>query len=182
MTDKNAIRALLSLAVVAYCLRINGSNVIVDDTEYKIHKEGLITIKGPGDDSAGLRNTENQHHHSPMSKQMMLDNKLMRDMYLNATKRVFTIPDIQRMITKISSATELRLTDAVRGVVNLKLIQRLQFRILDSLFIGCWTYDKNAARIATSLKSDGVRKADDLEPICLSKLEDEPSARKSKLN
>ncbi|XP_067942543.1 tetratricopeptide repeat protein 13-like isoform X2 [Watersipora subatra] len=76
------------------------------------------------------------------SSSMLLDNQLMRDMYRVSTDKVYSLSDIQRMIDTISYSNHtLKLSEAVSGIVNLKLIKKLRFDVLDVFYKPCSDMD-----------------------------------------
>ena len=87
---------------------------------------------------AGIVDPENDPE---LTKMMMLDNKLMRDMYLVSTDKVFSMNEIQSMIYAVASRPNINLDDAVTTIVNLKLIRRLHFVVLHSFVAGCESLD-----------------------------------------
>ena len=117
---------LLFMAIFACWLHSEGTKPITND---------IIPIHMM---EAGIVDPENDPE---LTKMMMLDNKLMRDMYLVSTDKVFSMNEIQSMIYAVASRPNINLDDAVTTIVNLKLIRRLHFVVLHSFVAGCESLD-----------------------------------------
>lgn len=117
---------------------------------------------------------------------MLLDNRLMREMYRISTANVYTIGDIRRMISAVASKPGLKLNDAVTLIVNLKLIEKLQFRVMDSMFAGCTDLDRPHASNDTlhkHISRNGWLSLDtENEPACITKFDELSSHHHSEEN
>jgi len=104
-----------------------------------------------------------------LSRMLSLDTQLMKDLYLISTDKAYSENDIHTMIHIVSSQSGLKLTDAVTAIVNLKLILRLRFTVLDETFETCARMD--SARDSTENKTIGdysrVNVEDKEDPVCM---------------
>lgn len=139
-------------------------------------------------DVAGIQQRSESHNNNDrdISNVVMLDNQLMKDMYLTSTDKVFTPKSIQHMIRAIASNSSLRLNEAVTTIVNLKLVQRLQFRELDSLYSACSELDSpnNSNNNDTWAHADGSDHHDNIDgeikqlvPVCMSRIYSSANSR-----
>lgn len=162
---------LILVVIIACWLSTDGiKHVALDISPFQVMEGGILEVDSDAD----------------MSKMMMLDNQLMRDMYLVSTDKVYSLKDIQTMIYAVASRPSLKLDEAVTTIVNLKLIQRLQFDVLHSFYNGCEDLD-SILTITENQSSnpdgavndqDDEESSDDVagtvsrsqEPLCLSKM------------
>lgn len=100
------------------------------------------------------------------------------------------------MIYTIASRPNLKLSEAVSVIANLKLIQRLQFRVLDSFYKACADLDaapmiaiENQTADDSLLLEDrqdvisaDIDDSSEKEPICIAKFEELASQQHSKSN
>lgn len=131
---------LLLMGIIACWLESEGSRPIISDAlPFQMIEAEIV----------------DPDNYANLTKEMMLDNKLMRDMYLVSTDKVYTMKEIQSMIYAVASRPSINLDDAVTTIVNLKLIRRLHFTVLHSFYAGCERLELTTSNSAET-GDDGV--------------------------
>lgn len=72
-----------------------------------------------------------------LKKLQKLDSHLKRNLFYIPTDQVITDEQINHVIHAVSLKSNIKLTDAVTAIVNVKLIKRLQFDSIAYYYAGC---------------------------------------------
>lgn len=161
-----------------------------DDNGRKQHQRRHTHIYSLGDHGSWKDNTNSNLHISDQSRlessaptntldSLIIDNRIMREMYLMSIEQMIVSEDLFNSIAAISSDifySEVEINKAVSTIVNLKLIHKLQFAVLKDMYAACKRLDshnitQSTKKSSTKNSTNGiyaVKFLSNTEPACFS--------------